>query len=149
MSHSLPSSNSLTCVKYLSWSLIPEYYHSSTSTDFRHMACICKERWKNWYVKQSHLKGINDKKKLNEILTVAVIGIFILPALQSQISPKTNVMPWNVLLSNVKHLWHGFRLMWLPWKLRKNGTFATLIFKKPELLPSITTQTVQVIWSIY
>lgn len=112
LSHSLPSSNSLTCVKYLSWR--PRCYHSSTHATFRHMACICTERWKNWYVKQSHLKGINHIRP-NEILTVAVIGIFILPAVRFQISPKTNVMPWNVLLNNVKHVWHGRRLMWSPW----------------------------------
>lgn len=31
--------------------------------------------------------------KYNEISTVAMIGIFILPAVQSQFSPKTNVTP--------------------------------------------------------
>lgn len=75
LSHSLPLSNSLVCVKYLSCSLKPGFYHSSISTDFNTWYAHEKEGRET--DKQSQLKAINHTIfKSKKSLLVAVIGIY-------------------------------------------------------------------------
>lgn len=78
LSHSLPLSNGLACVKYLSWRLMPVYWGSSISVDFNTWHAHEREGNRNWYVKRSHPKGINQTIVHNEMLMWAVIGLYVL-----------------------------------------------------------------------
>lgn len=93
------------------WELLAEYYHSNASKD-HHTRHAC-ERWKNWYVKQSHIKGqshtCNAEEQWEFDCSLDPLDL-ILPAVHFQFSPKINTI-WNTLSNHARHVWHDAVVM--------------------------------------